>query len=741
MGVDKHTTQRKAARALAPSRLSAVLAFDGPVSQVKGVSAGRASVLASWGVRTVRDLIDRFPHRYLDMSKRTTIAAATIGQSCTVAGWIHEIKLKRPKPRLDLVEITLRDTTGTLLVTCFRQPWLADRLHEGDTIALSGKIEFSYGFKRMTNPYLEVVEGSLDAVEGIIIPIHPAGGKLTAAWVRRLVSSALSLCAGLDDPLPLDVRVRYRLMSRQTALQCIHFPHTMDEARLARRRLAYEEVFLLELNLMISQRAEAQGASPIAHRIDGPAVRALAKALPFTLTEEQMVARDEILHRMAAPTSASHMLLGDVGTGKTAVALFALAAAADSGNQALMMAPTEVLADQHAASAGPLLDAAGVSWALLTASTPTDERACIREGLSNGSLTVLFGTHALLEPDIAPRSCSLVVIDEQQRFGVEQRRTLRKKGPGCDYLTLTATPIPRTLALALYGGMTLSYLTKRPRNRAGTTTRVLVHSRRGEAYEIARDALDAGHQVFVVCPLIGKPASDAQTKHTHEAAADEEEGYAYARIAIEDEGDLHDDDIHAAREEARFLQEKIFCGYSVGVLHGRMPATEKRASMERFAAGEVDVLVATTVIEVGIDVPNATVMIVEDADRFGLSQLHQLRGRVGRGDVPGEVCLISSTKNPVALERLAAMERTENGFELAEFDLSLRREGDILGNRQHGASSLRLVNVIRDRAIVETAYRDARTLIEADPDLSQPDHAALRLELSRTFSPHGEGVS
>jgi ATP-dependent DNA helicase RecG len=313
------------------------------------------------------------------------------------------------------------------------------------------------------------------------------------------------------------------------------------------------------------------------------------------------------------------------------------------------------------------------------------------------------------------------------------------KGDDADVLSMTATPIPRSLALALYGDMTLSYIKHRPLARAGTTTRVFAFQQRGEAYEIAVDALEAGHQVYVVCPLVGKPATPpANTKGkgaSPKAVPDTGEGdeYAYSSIAIEAEGDLRDDDATAAIQHARFLADQVFGGYEVGVLHGRMKGAEKRQIMDDFRAGILQVLVATTVIEVGVDVPNATVMVIEDADRFGLAQLHQLRGRVGRGEHPGHVALISASKAPTALERLAAMERTEDGFELAEYDLSLRREGDILGNRQHGASVLKLVNVVRDAAIIEAAHDDARDILAADPDLSDSAHAALRYEIARTF--------
>ncbi len=692
------------------------------MTAVPMVSPKRATGLRKLGIEQVRDLVTHYPHRYLDMSRVYTIAQAPIGASCTLKAQIHDIKLKKPKRNLTLVEITLVDSTGTLIVTAFRQPWLMDSLKAGQTVAVSGKVEFGYGFKRMTNPYIEVLEGEGATFSGMVLPVHGLTGAIKAGLMRRLVLNALELIAGVEDPLPLELRTRYRLMSRQNALACIHFPQTMDEQREARRRLAYEEVLLLQLKLMQEGRGRALGLEPHVHRIDGPALKALAAAVPFRLTGEQEAAIQDILGVMAAPAVAEHMLLGDVGTGKTIVAAHALAAVADSDSQALFMAPTEILATQHAAGLGPLLDEAGVSWALLTGSTDRAERERILAAAKDGSLSVLFGTHALLEPDVELSRCSMAIIDEQQRFGVDQRKALLAKGSAVDSLYLTATPIPRTLALALYGNMTLSYLTERPQRSAPRKTFVHESASQGVAYDAAKAALARGEQVYVVCPLVGVKRSSAAE------GEDDEDAYEYGDICIEDEGDMEGASLKAAEDEAAFLQAKVFTDSVVGLVHGKMPSPEKQKVMEGFRQGEVDVLVATTVIEVGVDVPNATVMIVQDADRFGLSQLHQLRGRVGRGEASGEVHLISGTRKQSALERLAVMERTDDGFELATYDLSLRREGDILGNRQHGASVLKLVNVVRDKGLIEAAWKDARAILEEDPELRSEAYKPLARE-------------
>ena len=718
-----------------PDRLEATLSLDELVIRVNQVSAGRANALAKLGIRTVRDLLVHYPRRYIDLSARETVASSRIGQMCTIEGVVHEVKLKRPRPSLSLTEVSVTDSTGVLIATAFRQPWLANQLKRGDSVAVAGKIEFNYGFKRMTNPHFLSLDSEDAAARGLIIPVHPAGEGLTPAVIRRLEENALSHALGMLDPLPLDLRAKYRLMSRQSALRCIHFPHTMREAAEARRRLAYEEVLMLELHLMQEGAARSRGKKPCAHEICGKRMQVLDAALPFTLTEEQQKARFEILGEMAEPHAMNRMLLGDVGTGKTIVAAFAVAAAADSGGQALLMAPTEVLAVQHERGLGELFDKAGVTHAALTGSTSASSRADILARFASGDIDVLIGTHALLEDDVAPRNLTLAVIDEQQRFGVAQRAKLLAKGSAPDALFLTATPIPRTLALALFGNLTLTYLKHRPHDGARRTTCVLAKSERGRAYDAAREALRRGEQVYVVCPLVGKDSAERDSMAASAATATREAGEAdeayHPVVAIEDDGDMSggEGDVAAATREAAMLQESTFSDWRVELLHGSLPAAEKDAVMARFRSNETQVLVATTVIEVGVDVPNATVMIVEDADRFGLSQLHQLRGRVGRGEKPASVFLVSASKQEVALERLRAMETCDDGFELASIDLSLRREGDILGNRQSGATSLKLVNVVRDKGVIEAAHADARAMLESDPDLTESDHAALGREV------------
>lgn len=723
---------RKADRRQHSDRLSATLRFDAPVSTVAQVSAQRAAALEARGITRVRDLLDRFPRRYLDMSQMLTVAQARIGLSCTIMGTVHEFKTKQPRRNLSLVEITIVDGTGTLIVTCFNQPWLVRKLTEGDLLTVSGVIEFNYGFKRMTNPLIAFIEDAEDA-RGVIQAVQSTVNHLSPTLMKRMIANALDIVRGLYDPLPLSLRKRYRLCSRYQAYRAIHLPHDMEEVAMARRRLLYEELLFLELQLAGEEKVRTERDAPYIQTCDKKLLDRVRSVLPFRLTDEQDCALLDILRDMGAAHIMDRMLLGDVGTGKTIVSLFALVTAASSGHQAVMVGPTEILVRQYGRVLGPMLDTLGISWAILSATTPPDDQAVIHEGLRDGRIAVCFGTHALFEDAVVFKDCSFVCFDEQQRFGVDQRERLLAKVPGADVLSMTATPIPRSLALALYGSTALSYIRKPPQVKNARTTTVLPFTEEGVAYDAVRAALVRGEQAYVVCPLIGIP-----TKQLESDDAEEEEQVEYALVEFSLESDTVERNdpmpatesprVAAAQQHAEILQNQVFPDARVALLHGRLPSDEKASIMEAFVRGDIDILVSTTIVEVGVDVANATVMIVEDADRFGLAQLHQLRGRVGRGEKPGQVFLVTRSKAPSALERLRAMEVTEDGFELSEIDLSQRKEGDIFGARQHGASPLRLVNVIRDSAVIEAAHRDAHDIVFNDM-LDATERAILDQEL------------
>ena len=700
------------------TRLAATSALADDVSRLKFVSGAREEALRRFGIERVEDLLLHIPRRYLDFSHAYRIEDAPLGEVATVVARVDRVTQRRPRPRMTVVEVSLVDDTGVLQVAFFKQPWIAQQLEPGMRVAVMGKVEFAYGFKQMASPHYEVLD---DEASGTIMPVHPVGEGISAAWMRRIVSVALERSVTLSDYLPARLRTKRRLMSLARALRSIHFPHDMSERRQARSRLAYDELLLLQLALRLRNDANLLDVAPCAHRV-GEHVEALRHALPFELSAEQDAAVQDILADM---TDADHimnrLLLGDVGTGKTAVACFGLAAAADNGTQAAVMAPTGVLARQYAQKCGPLLDAAGTSWTLITGDTPAPEREEATRRLRDGEITVAFGTQALLSDDVVFRELTLVVIDEQHRFGVGQRNALRSKGPGADLLVMTATPIPRTLALSVYGDLDTSIIRHRPVPGAGVATRVLTEANRDIAYDAIREALARGEQAYVICPLVeaGDPLSELEEVP---GAEDMLDSSAKTKVAPA----LHDV-AHGVEELKR-----VFADARVEALTGRMRAAEKDAVIDAFRRNEVQVLVSTTVVEVGVDVPSATVMVIENGERFGLATLHQLRGRVGRGDISGRCFVMMQAKtkrNSTAYQRLEALEKTEDGFALAELDLRLRHEGEILGFRQSGGVSLRFVDLDEDVEIIESAQRDAKQLLTYSRDLGACATVPLRQEV------------
>ena len=671
----------------------------------------------------VRDVLLHLPNRYLDFTRVVPIGFCDVGTEVTVVGRIDRVELKRPKPRMQLVEVCVVDDTGVLVATFFRQPWLAEQMHPGDMVALSGKVTFAYGFRQMRPTFHEVLGAGDGTSYARVLPVHPVGEGVTASWMRRIIAAALADVGDVCDPLPAELVARRGLMTFARALREVHFPSSVASAEEARRRLAYDELLTLQLTLLTRQRMDLAGIRPTTHVTNGPHLAALLAALPFALSDEQKLALKEILTDMGAAHVMNRLLLGDVGTGKTVIAAAAIAATADTGTQAAMMAPTSVLARQYAEGVGPLLDAAGIAWALVTGATSASERRAAAESLRAGTLTCVFGTTALLSGDLEFNHLSLVVIDEQHRFGVSQRAALRGKGAAADLIAMTATPIPRTLALTLYGDMSCSRIRHRPIAGAGVSTKVVAPENADLAYGAVRDAVAAGHQAYVICPLV----DDRDDGSELDDVPDSSKSLAKR--------------LHAATSTRDELAQTMLRGLRLDVLTGKMSADDKDSAMARFKAGETDVLVATTVVEVGVDVPNATVMIVFDADRFGLATLHQLRGRVGRGRDAGMVYLVCAAgpRSP-ARKRLAALEATSDGFELAEMDLSLRREGEVLGYRQHGGVMLSVCDLSADKDLVEAAHADAREVVARDPELAAPVNAPLAVECRQRYGIYFEEV-
>ncbi|MDR2957148.1 MAG: DEAD/DEAH box helicase, partial [Coriobacteriales bacterium] len=484
-------------------RLAQAVYLDKPVSTLAYAGGVRLKGLQRLGIETIGDLINHYPFRYNDFSQVVPIALASLQDKSTVLGHIHEVKVKRPRPRLTLIEITLTDDSGMCIIALFNQPWLARQLHPGLRLICHGQMEHAYSYRRMSSPLLSIIDDDDSLIE-TIQPVYRANSDISQGWLRRFIDQALAHCAGLLDPLPVDLRIRHRLMSRRAALAQVHHPTSSEDCRLARQRLAYEEIFFLQLFLLGRRARIAARAKAQALNVDGRALHALSACLPFTLTDDQSSAVEEILKDLSDSRPMSRLLMGEVGSGKTVVAIHALAVAADSQRQAVMMAPTEVLANQYALAVGSVLDSLGISWALLTSSTPAADRARLLTGLSTGTVEVAFGTHALLEPDVVFANLALVVVDEQHRFGVNQRETIRAKGEAVHYLAMTATPIPRSLALTIYGDLDITTIRSRPRKNSMIKTKVIVRDQLAIAYDAVREALLRKEQAYFVCPLIGQ---------------------------------------------------------------------------------------------------------------------------------------------------------------------------------------------------------------------------------------------
>jgi ATP-dependent DNA helicase RecG len=679
-----------------------------PLARTPGVNATLARTIDSaFGYRSVRDLLEHYPRRYLTRGDLTDLAHAKAGAEVTLVGTVKGIAKKQPRRTLRILEIRVGDRGGAWVCTWFNQPWHAARLPVGTMAVFSGRLMWKTGRLTMANPVYEVLREG-DDPEGFaneVIPVYPATKDISSGRLRRTVGKLLELHGQVPDFMPEELRRAHRLPARAEALRTIHRPPDLGAVARARDRLVYDELFVLQVGLALRRRAQVSGEQGHPLQGDGDLTKRLLESLPFRPTRAQSRAMSEIATDIARPRPMHRLLQGDVGSGKTLVALWLLLAAVQSGFQGAIMAPTEVLADQHFINLRALLEPLGEGGgllggprlAVLTASTTATARERLLADVAGGDVDIVVGTHALLSEGVAFRKLGAVVIDEQHRFGVHQRVRLREKGDRPHVLIMTATPIPRTLALTLYGDLDVSTLDELPPGRRPVATHLAAdESLRERAYQRVREEVAAGHQAYVVC-------------------------------ALKDESDKVE--VRSAKAEAERLRGEVFPDLRVGLVYGDMPARKKEATMDAFRAGEVDVLVSTTVIEVGVDVPNATVMLVEDADRFGLSQLHQLRGRVGRGSAPGLCILFADPQTPEGRARMAAIARTTDGFELANEDLRIRGEGTVFDARQSGLSDLKLARLVEDFEWVRKARADAFALVESDPELADPAHRPLRREV------------
>jgi ATP-dependent DNA helicase RecG len=694
--------------------------LDASVQVLQGVGSRLSQTLGSMGLNTLEDLLYYFPRRYDDYSQLKPINRLEFGEVTTVLGTIKSIHTRPVRGgKVQMTEAVINDGTGFLRVTWFNQPWLANKYSAGDQVVLAGKIEQYLGRLSMSNPELEQVEQD-HLHTNRIVPVYSLTAGLNQKNLRRLMFQTIQYWAPrVEDYLPAQVRGAVKLIDLSKALLNIHFPESSDMLDVARWRLAFDEIFLLQLGVL-GQKRSWQSAQAQVFEVTDEWLEQQIEALPFPLTGAQRRSLADIRADLTSGHPMDRLIQGDVGSGKTVVAALALAMITQHGAQAAVMAPTSILAEQHYRSmvrllAQPVEEAASMlqpdQIRLLVGDTPEAEKQQIRAGLEDGSIKVIIGTHALIESPVQFQRLQLAVIDEQHRFGVSQRAALRSKGDNPHLLVMTATPIPRSLALTVYGDLDLSVMDEMPPGRQPVNTYLLRPVERERAYTLIESQITEGRQAFIIYPKV-------------EQSSDEKE-----------EGSPEPESVPqlSAVEEHRRLQEQIFPKLKLGLLHGRLKPEEKDDVMKRFRDGEFHILVSTTVVEVGVDVPNAAVMLIEGANRFGLAQLHQLRGRVGRGQDKSFCLLIPDNEDALENERLAVMVETNDGFVLAERDLQQRGPGEFLGTRQAGFNELKMAN-LTDVQLIEKARKQAQSIFQEDPDFSKPEHQLLARKLEQFWN-------
>ncbi len=679
-----------------------------PVQYLKGVGPLRAEQLDRLGVHTIEDLLYHRPHRYEDRSHIATIATLVPGQKQTTQGVVVAVSERRHGTYQ--FQAALSDETGVLHAVWFGQRYLRQVIRRGARVIVFGKVE-RLGKLHMTVEDFELLTGDEDDTlhTARIVPLHPATEGLSPRMLRAIVHQALEhYLDTVVEILPTELRDRHGFLGIREAIRSLHFPTYRGEEEAGRRRLAFDELLILQLGLLLRKRTVAAVEKGIHYDLGGARLDRFNASLPFVLTGAQRRAIDEIAADLSRRAPMNRLLQGDVGSGKTVVAAAGLWLCVGGGYQGALMAPTEILAEQHHLTFRRLLGPLGVKVALIVGGSGKREREGFRDALKSGAVDLAIGTHALLEEGIRFQRLGLVVIDEQHKFGVTQRSTLRDKGLSPDVLVMTATPIPRTLALTLYGDLDVSILDELPPGRGSVKTYIRGPEKRSEVYAWVRQQVREGHQAYIVCPLI-----EESEKLQVEAA-----------VALADR-----------------LRQQVFREETTGLLHGRLPAEEKDAIMDRFRRGAIQVLFATSVIEVGIDIPQATIMIIEDADRFGLAQLHQLRGRIGRGSQGSYCVLLTSLQSEAARGRMEVMAQTRDGFVIAQRDLELRGPGELFGVRQHGLPDLRVADPIGDLPLLELGRQEAQRILSEDPELTLTDSRLLREEVRRKFADGVQALS
>ena len=667
-----------------------------PIRELKGVGEKRAELYGKIGIKTAGDLIFHFPRRYIDYSEPVAASFAEIGQHAVIRAMVVK---KQPAARirkgLTLYKIFVEDDSGErITVTYYNNRFASDALKEGEEYLFSGRISGNLTRKEMNSPTVLKADET-----NLLRPVYPLTEGLTAAMVTTNVAEVLNSADSsfFADFLPDELRMDYALSTLEYAVRSIHFPKDAHAAELAKKRLAFDELLKLQLGmLMMKSRTRAENGCKM-HPMDKE-MSEFYSALPFEMTGAQKRAVDDIIRDMCGSTPMSRLVQGDVGSGKTAVAAAAALFAAKNGYQTALMAPTEILARQHFKTLSEMLEPLGVGVCCVTGSMTKKQRTEAAEKLAEGEYSVAVGTHALISDSTEFKNLGLVITDEQHRFGVNQRATLAEKGHNPHKLVMSATPIPRTLALIIYGDLDISVLNELPKGRQKIETFAVTAKLRERALGFVKKQLDEGRQAYIVCPMIEE----------------------------------NENELAAAKGYAESLKKTVLAEYRTGLLHGKMPAAEKDKVMAAFKTKELDLLVATTVVEVGVDVPNANIIVIENADRFGLSQLHQLRGRVGRGQYQSYCVLIAGTVTDESRQRLEIMTKTSDGFAISEYDLKMRGAGDFFGNRQHGLPDLKIADVAADRELLADCQRAAKTLIEESPDLSE--YPELKAEVEKLFT-------
>lgn len=670
------------------------LTLDSKITDLPGVGSGYAEKLEKLGIHTARELLLYFPRRWEDFSHITKIADVKAGEQVSVKGTVFDIGTKRSKRGMPVTEAVITDDSGSAKAVWFNQPYLESSLKKGDDVYLAGKMEWGFGQLNFVSPAYEKAKEAEDELRhtGRIVPVYPETAGVTSRWLRSKIGALTKIIYNLRDYLPEAVKKRHDLMDLSAAVRTMHFPESMDELRRAQKRFLYDDLFCLLLSVL-SNKKELEQNKAITVKYNEAVGKKFVESLPYELTNAQRKAAWEILKDIARPVPANRLLEGDVGSGKTVVATMAALMTASAGYQVAFLAPTEILARQHYEGVKKLLSAfTDIEVRLLTGSTDRKEKEKILSEIKNGDVQIVIGTHAILSESVEFWTLALVIVDEQHRFGVEQRMKLKKANGETDamphFLSMSATPIPRTLAITVFGDLTLSVLSEMPPGRERVDTHIIPPQKRSDGYKFIDEKIEEGRQVFVICPLIS--ASD--------------------KLGVK-----------SAVEEADNLKT-VFPKRKVGLLHGKLKPTEKERVMKDFKEGRLDILVSTSVIEVGVDVPNASIMVIEGAERFGLAQLHQFRGRVGRGEHKSYCFLFTDAKNEKTLERLNALTHLNNGFELAEKDLELRGPGELLGVKQSGKIDLTMMRVLADPRIIKEVRETAEKFIEKE---NLQDHPKL----------------